>query len=308
MYVCVVVDRALEIESTMVKARQRRAVARMHMARRCEAKGERECEALFAGAVADLECAASFEPASKTIREDLEEAMSCALRATRTTRGPNGGRASRVWRRIHVKFKDSDEDESEDTKESNATSPDQNSSTAVETLPSPVASSSSQTTQPSSSDAPDASSKTKTNSPRTAVEIASTRVRVNMTAPQSSFEFENRWKALDGDNVKRRELLSSLVAYGEKPIRAVFQSSLNADMLFSVLEVLVHMSCDANAEESIDILKGFARVERFDMTILLLGKKRVAALRDAWRDVSASMSPASIAGFNELGKNFKFLV
>ena len=138
--------------------------------------------------------------------------------------------------------------------------------------------------------------------------MASSRVRVKTTAPQSSFEFENRWKALDGDSTKRRELLASLVADGEKPIRAVFQASLNADMLFSVLEVLVQKSCDANAEESICILRGFTRVERFDMTMLLLGKRRIAALGDAWRDASASMAPASIAGFQELGANFKFLV
>ena len=326
-YVCVCAsDRALEIESTMVKARQRRAVARMHMARRCEGKGERECETLFAGAVTDLECAAAYEPASKTIREDLQEAMSCTLQATRAARGANGGghprqtqgsrstNASRVWRRIHVTIKDDEKEHVHSEK-----LPDSQSVAAVEAAPqgppslspssSPSSSSSLSSRMPpvSTPDAPNASSKADS-SPRTAVEMASSRVRVKTTAPQSSFEFENRWKALDGDNTKRRELLASLVADGEKSIRAVFQSSLNADMLFSVLEVLIQNSCDTNAEETLCILRGFTRVERFDMTMLLLGKKRIAALCDAWRDVSSSMAPASIAGFRELGTNFKFLV
>ena len=113
-------------------------------------------------------------------------------------------------------------------------------------------------------------------------------MRSNATRPSSSLEFENRWRALSGDEAARRELLSTLIdpAGGAAPgdaMRSLFKSSLSGDTLFDLLDVIVGSIAAENARETLQLLDGLASVDRFSMTLMLLGKRRTAELAARWQ-------------------------
>ena len=93
--------RALDIDASLIKARQRRALARINLAHRIQ-KNEDDLgnvhvvsyknpaiNILYDGAVEDLEHAASLEPGSKTIRDELSDIRQRRVNALRLGRDFN---------------------------------------------------------------------------------------------------------------------------------------------------------------------------------------------------------------------------
>lgn len=280
----------------MIKARQRRAVARMKLA----SSAASPQYDLHSGAVSDLEHAARLEPHSKTISKDLRAAMSARVRSLKLTR--DGEDDMEAWEAIAV----SDVVECE-TQSSSGVSPV--GSVETEAISSESASNSVLAegkgdapaavrpkpdmeqrgdVQPATEDAARCiSSKAAATAP---VGMALQRVKSKSTPPASALEFENRWKALMGHDVRRRELLSTLVPTGNvsarDSMRALFKSSMSGEMLFEILDVIFRNLVPENVEQSLRLLDGITGVDRFDMTLMLLGKKNIEVLGRRWRAAS----------------------
>ena len=93
-----------------------------------------------------------------------------------------------------------------------------------------------------------------------------------------------------GHDVRRRELLSTLVPTGNvsarDSMRALFKSSMSGEMLFEILDVIFRNLVPENVEQSLRLLDGITGVDRFDMTLMLLGKKNIEVLGRRWRAAS----------------------
>ena len=274
----------------MIKARQRRAVARMKLA----SSAASPQYDLLSGAVSDLEHAARLEPHSKTISKDLRAAMSARVRSLKLTR--DGEDDMEAWEAIAVSDMVECETQSSsggspvgsvETEASNSVLADGkgDAPAAVRSKPDMEQRGG---VQPSTEDvARSISSKAAATAP---VGIALQRVKSKSTPPASALEFENRWKALMGHDVGRRELLSTLVPTGNvsarDSMRALFKSSMSGEMLFEILDVIFGNLVPENVEQSLRLLDGITGVDRFDMTLMLLGKKNIEVLGRRWRAAS----------------------
>jgi len=117
----------------------------------------------------------------------------------------------------------------------------------------------------------------KASSPKVKVPV----VQQALVAPRTGTDFELAWKGCKGDAARRAELVALVDAAA---VPTIFKSSLTAPLLLDVLHVVLErlVGTAARGELGLDLLRGFARVPRFDMTVMCFPAKSKPALRAAW--------------------------
>ena len=117
----------------------------------------------------------------------------------------------------------------------------------------------------------------KASSPKVKVPV----VRQALVAPRTGTDFELAWKGCKGDAARRAELVALVDAAA---VPTIFKSSLTAPLLLDVLHVVLErlVGTAARGELGLALLRGFARVPRFDMTVMCFPAKSKPGLRAAW--------------------------
>lgn len=274
--------RALEIDASLVKARQRRALARINMAHRMEKeddglgnvhvvsdKKNPAINILYDGAVDDLEYAASLEPGSKTIRDEL-----CDIRQERvkTLQLDQCFNEMDLWhsiRQIEYYRTSAKKQMDNNLKRQQIHWRDREETRVISTEE--VSRKDSQTLYSQQSPAMDCRYQTP---PST----TAFRSQVHRSPLKTALEFESRWRSCGSNCSAKRAILSLLLTEdqngalsGTRSIPTLFKSSLSGEMLFQILQTLMVSISDNNCEETFKLLEGFSCVERFNMGMMLLG-------------------------------------
>lgn len=279
--ILITLARALDIDASLIKARQRRALARINMAHRIQ-KNEDDLgnvhevsyknpaiNILYDGAVEDLEHAASLEPGSKTIRDELSDIRQRRVNALRLGRDFNEMDIWHSIRQIEYHRTSKNKEMDNNLKRQQIVWKDREETIAVSTEEAFRKGSETMHSQQS----PMTHCHYQAPPSTTAL-----RSQLHTSPPRSALEFESRWRSCGSNISAKRATLSLLLSKdqngalsGIRSIPSLFKSSLSGDMLFQILQTLLVSISDDNCEETFKLLEGISCVERFKMGMMLLG-------------------------------------